>query len=77
MYLNEIVICIILFPDTLFGCELKNQFSPAETSAPAVIVKCVQEIEQRSRLTGMYTDVYVDHLIHGKPIIIDHHIMLY
>ena len=40
------------FTDAVFGWALEDQFSPTGATAPPVLVKCVQELEDRATQMG-------------------------
>ena len=43
-----ISMCICGFIDAVFGCALEDQFDPGDNLAPPVVVRCVQELEERA-----------------------------
>ena len=42
------------FADAVFGCALEDQFDTTNSPAPPVVVKCVQELEERAAQLSEY-----------------------
>ena len=42
----------------IFGSALEDQFNPTDSAAPPIVVKCVQELEERAGKLGMLKKKY-------------------
>ena len=53
-----ISMCICGFVDAVFGCALEDQFDTGDNLAPPVVVRCVQELEERAGQQSEYPSTF-------------------